>query len=219
MLLTHITRSLSANAESNRVKKVSLLARLDDLSSYASGFAIQRSQRLLCGGTATPPQPWFRDEATGTRSATAAATPSMATQVAKVGKKRYRVGGTSAPRSDLARHPTRSQGPSLVPIEPACIDPGRRRVFARVSLTPLDPVIQLAGPIGEAEAADFVMAMGPLARVLPSLSTAQRENVRATLEVYFSGHTTSQGVVLRPRTGWSGRAFDAAALPLTTRCA
>ena len=61
---------------------------------------------------------------------------------------------------------------------------------------PLDQVIQLAGPAGEAEAADFVMAIGPLARVLPSLSAAQRENVRATLEVYFKGHTTLQGVVL-----------------------
>jgi hypothetical protein len=40
------------------------------------------------------------------------------------------------------------------------------------------------------------MAMGPLMRVLPGLSAAQRENVRATLEVYFKGHATSQGVVL-----------------------
>src|SRR5438132_13015183 len=73
--------------------------------------------------------------------------------------------------------------------------------FSEVSLTPLDPVIQLAGPAGEAEAANFVMAMGPLARVLPSLSAAQRENVRATLEVYFKGHATPQGVVL-PAANW-----------------
>jgi SAM-dependent methyltransferase len=77
--------------------------------------------------------------------------------------------------------------------------------FGEVSLTPLDPVIQLAGPKGEAEAADFVMAMGPLMRVLPSLSAAQRENVRATLEVYFKGHATSQGVVL-PAEIWVVRA-------------
>jgi len=77
--------------------------------------------------------------------------------------------------------------------------------FGEVSLTPLDPVIQLAGPAGEAEAADFVMAMGPLARVLPSLSAAQRDNVRATLEVYFKGHTTSHGVVL-PAANWVVRA-------------
>ena len=49
------------------------------------------------------------------------------------------------------------------------------------------------------------MAMGPLARVLPSLSAAQRENVRATLEVYFRGHTTSQGIVL-PAANWVVRA-------------
>ena len=59
-----------------------------------------------------------------------------------------------------------------------------------------DPEIQLAGPEGEAEAADFVMVMGPLVRVLPSLSAAVRQNVRATLEVCFRGHAASQGVVL-----------------------
>jgi hypothetical protein len=62
---------------------------------------------------------------------------------------------------------------------------------SEVSLTPLDPVIQLTGPNGQAEAADFVMVMGPLMRVLPSLSAAKRENVRATLEVYFRGHAIS----------------------------
>ena len=67
------------------------------------------------------------------------------------------------------------------------------------------PEIQVAGSKGEAEAADFVMVMGPLVRVLPSLSAAQRENVRATLEVYFRGHTTSQGVVL-PAANWVVRA-------------
>ena len=77
--------------------------------------------------------------------------------------------------------------------------------LGEVSLTPLDPIIRLAGPAGEAEAADFVMTMGPLVRVLPSLSAAQRENVRATLEVYFKGHATSQGVVL-PAANWVVRA-------------
>ena len=90
--------------------------------------------------------------------------------------------------------------------------------FSEVSLTPLDPVIQLAGPAGEAEAANFVMAMGPLARVLPSLSAAQRENVRATLEVYSKGTPHRKALLCRPRTGWYGRAFDPAALcRLTTR--
>ena len=49
------------------------------------------------------------------------------------------------------------------------------------------------------------MVMGPLVRVLPSLSTAQRADVRATLEVYFKGHTTSQGVIL-PAANWVVRA-------------
>ena len=74
--------------------------------------------------------------------------------------------------------------------------------FSKASPTPLDP--ELAGPQG-AEAADFVMVMGPLVWVLPSLSTAQWANVRATLEVYFRGHTTSQGVVL-PAEIWVVRA-------------
>ena len=77
--------------------------------------------------------------------------------------------------------------------------------FGEVSLTPLDPVIQLAGPAGEAEAVDFVMAMGPLMRVLPGLSATEREDIRATLEVYFKAHATSQGVVL-PAEIWVVRA-------------
>ena len=120
----------------------------------------------------------------------------------------------------MAQRPTRSGASLATPIptpgpeEPgpfSWADPARvHRIlegagFSEVSLTPLDPVIQLAGPAGEAEAADFVMAMSPLARVLPSLSTAQRENVRATLEVYFRGHATSQGVVL-PAANWVVRA-------------
>jgi hypothetical protein len=77
--------------------------------------------------------------------------------------------------------------------------------FCEVSLTPLDPEIRLASPKGEAEAADFVMVMGPLVRVLPSLSAAERENVRATLEVYFRAHAASHGIVL-PTEIWVVRA-------------
>jgi SAM-dependent methyltransferase len=77
--------------------------------------------------------------------------------------------------------------------------------FSEVSLTPLDPVIQLAGPTGEAEAADFVMEMGPLVRVLSSLPTSQRQKVHQAFVVYFKGHTTSQGVVL-PAANWVIRA-------------
>ena len=46
----------------------------------------------------------------------------------------------------------------------------------------------MAGPKGEAEAADFVMVMGPPVRVLPGLSAAQRENVRATLGLFQRAH-------------------------------
>ena len=49
------------------------------------------------------------------------------------------------------------------------------------------------------------MVMGPLVRVLPNLSAAQRENVRATFEVYFRGHAASQGIVL-PAEIWVVRA-------------
>ena len=84
--------------------------------------------------------------------------------------------------------------------------------FGEVSLTPLDPVIQLAGLAGEAEAADFVMVMGPLVRVLPGLSATEREDIRATLEVPSKGTPHHKASFYRPRTGWSGRAFDAAAL-------
>jgi len=48
-----------------------------------------------------------------------------------------------------------------------------------VSLTPVDPVIQLAGDGGEAEAADFVMVLGPLTRVLSALSAPRRGGVRS----------------------------------------
>src|SRR5438132_1671554 len=73
--------------------------------------------------------------------------------------------------------------------------------FREVSVTPVDPLIRLASTGEAAEAADFVMALGPLTRVLPALSAPQREAVRAALEVYFKGHATPQGVVL-PAANW-----------------
>ena len=77
--------------------------------------------------------------------------------------------------------------------------------FREVSLTPVDPVIRLASTGEPAEAADFVMVLGPLTRVLPALSAAQRETVRAALEVYFQKFTRSQGVFL-PAANWVVRA-------------
>ena len=92
-------------------------------------------------------------------------------------------------------------------------DPGRvHRIlegagFREVSLTVLDPLIQLGGRA--AEAAQFMMLFGPLTRVLPALQASQRDAVRSALEVFFQEHTTSRGVVL-PAANWvGGRAFDA----------
>jgi SAM-dependent methyltransferase len=77
--------------------------------------------------------------------------------------------------------------------------------FREVSLTPVDPVIQLASTGEAAEAADFVMVLGPLTRVLPALSAPQREAVRAALEVYFQKYARPQGVFL-PAANWVVRA-------------
>jgi SAM-dependent methyltransferase len=104
--------------------------------------------------------------------------------------------------------------PTPGPEEPgpfSWADPTRvRRIlesagFREVSLTPVDPVIQVASTGGAAEAADFVMVLGPLTRVLPALSAPQREMVRAALEVYFQKFTRSQGVFL-PAANWLVRA-------------
>jgi hypothetical protein len=75
--------------------------------------------------------------------------------------------------------------------------------FREVSLTPLDPLIQLGG--SAAEAAQFMMLFGPLTRLLPALSEPQRDAVRSAIEDFFEGHTTSQGVVL-PAANWVVRA-------------
>src|SRR5260370_30939397 len=98
------------------------------------------------------------------------------------------------------------------PEEPGPIswaDPGRvHRIlegagFRQVSLTPLDQLISL----GErsAEAPQFMMLFGPLTRIVPALPAPQRDAVRSALEVFFQGHTTSQGVVL-PAANWVVRA-------------
>lgn len=73
--------------------------------------------------------------------------------------------------------------------------------FQQVSLTPIDLPYQLAGPGGAAEAAEFALLFGPLTRVLPDLSSEKREQVRSTLEGFFEGYVTPQGVVL-PSAFW-----------------
>jgi SAM-dependent methyltransferase len=75
--------------------------------------------------------------------------------------------------------------------------------FREISLTALDPLIQLGGRA--AEAAQFMMLFGPLTRLLPALPAPQRDAVRSALEGFFEGHTTSQGVVL-PAANWLVRA-------------
>jgi SAM-dependent methyltransferase len=86
-------------------------------------------------------------------------------------------------------------------------DPARvRRIlegagFREVSLTPLDPMIRLAGPGGTAEATDFMMTFGPLTRILPGLSAAQREAVRSGVEAFFRGYDGPPGIVL-PAANW-----------------
>jgi len=73
--------------------------------------------------------------------------------------------------------------------------------FSEVSLTPLDPVIQLAGPAGEAEAADFVMVMGPLMRVLPSLQQRSARMCVRPLRSTSKDTPHRKASFCRPRTG------------------
>ena len=77
--------------------------------------------------------------------------------------------------------------------------------FQEVSLTPHDPAMRLAGPGGAAEAADFAMTIGPVARALASGSVADPAAVRAGLEEFFQRHDCPQGIVL-PGALWIVRA-------------
>jgi SAM-dependent methyltransferase len=73
--------------------------------------------------------------------------------------------------------------------------------FQQVSLTPVDLPYQLAGAGGAAEAAEFALLFGPLTRVLPDLPSEKREQVHSTLQGFFEGYVTPQGVVL-PSAFW-----------------
>ena len=68
-------------------------------------------------------------------------------------------------------------------------------------MTPLDPMVRLAGPGGAAEATDFMMTFGPLTRILPALSAEQLAAVRSGLEAFLRGYDGPQGVVL-PAANW-----------------
>jgi SAM-dependent methyltransferase len=106
--------------------------------------------------------------------------------------------------------PTATPGPDA-PGMFSLADPARvHRIlegagFREVSLAPLEFVMQLAGPGGAAEAAEFSMLFGPLTRILPGLSVEQREAVRSTAETFFQGHRGPQGVTL-PSAVWAVQA-------------
>jgi SAM-dependent methyltransferase len=73
--------------------------------------------------------------------------------------------------------------------------------FREVSLTPLDSKIRLAPPGRIADAIDFMMAFGPLTRVVPNLPAEQQSAVRAELEGFFRRYDGPQGIVL-PAANW-----------------
>jgi len=95
--------------------------------------------------------------------------------------------------------------PQLGPEDPgqfAWADPERvRRIlagagFQEISLTPYDPVMRLAGPGGAAEAADFAMRVGPVARAMSTGSVKDPDAVRAGLAAFFASHDSPQGIRL-----------------------
>lgn len=73
--------------------------------------------------------------------------------------------------------------------------------FRDVSLTPVDPVVRLAPPGGTAEAADFVMEIGPLTRILPGLAAERQNAIRNAVENFFAAHDGPHGITL-PAAIW-----------------
>ena len=107
--------------------------------------------------------------------------------------------------------------PPIKPPEPeepgqfSWADPARvRRIlegagFKDVSLARHDPAMRLAGPGEAAQAADFAMTIGPVARAMSSGSVAEPAAVRSGLEAFFERHDSPQGIVL-PGALWIVRA-------------
>jgi SAM-dependent methyltransferase len=77
--------------------------------------------------------------------------------------------------------------------------------FREVSLTPHDPAMLLAGPRGAADAADFMMRVGPVARATLNASAQLQKTVRSSLEAFFQSHDGPHGVIL-PGAIWVVRA-------------
>jgi len=90
-------------------------------------------------------------------------------------------------------------------------DPARaRRIlegvgFEDVTLTRHDTAMRLAGPGGAAEAANFAMNIGPVARAMSSASPPEPNALRSGLEAFFRSHDSPKGIVL-PGALWFVRA-------------
>jgi len=97
--------------------------------------------------------------------------------------------------------PMTSPGPEE-PGQFSWADPARvRRIlegagFRAVSLTPYDPMMRIAGPGGAAEATDFAMKIGPIARAMAAGEVRDPEAVRAGLMAFFAQHDGPEGIRL-----------------------
>jgi SAM-dependent methyltransferase len=68
--------------------------------------------------------------------------------------------------------------------------------FREVSLKPHDPTMKLAEPGGAAEAAEFAMQIGPVARAMSTGLVQDPVAVRLALKEFFSTHDGEAGVTL-----------------------
>jgi SAM-dependent methyltransferase len=69
--------------------------------------------------------------------------------------------------------------------------------FQDVAVTPHDPAMPLAGRGGAAEAASFMLRVGPVVRATGDASENQRKEVRAALEAFFQNHEGPLGIVIQ----------------------
>jgi ubiquinone/menaquinone biosynthesis C-methylase UbiE len=77
--------------------------------------------------------------------------------------------------------------------------------FREVDMTPHDPLFELAGPGGAAEAADFAMLLGPVRRATLNASAEEKKAVRSGLQAFFQSQDGERGIVL-PGAIWVVRA-------------
>ena len=69
--------------------------------------------------------------------------------------------------------------------------------FRDVSLARHDPAMPLARRGGAAEAASFMLRVGPVVRATGDASEEKRKEVRAALEAFFQSHEGPKGIVLQ----------------------